>query len=96
MRRGDVHWVRNLRAAGEADIAFRGRHEHVRATELDHAAAVEFFGVILPRFVGRFPWFGRAFARVLFRAVGPEVLNDPESAATTKPLSAGGKRRTQR
>src|SRR5947208_9430384 len=40
---GPVHWVRNLRAAGEADIRLRGRSVHVRARELDHAAAVEFF-----------------------------------------------------
>ena len=83
---GAVQWVRNLRAAGEADLEIRGRREHVTATELDHAAAVEFFDQILPRFIGRFPWFGRAFASLLFRLAGPEVLDDPVRAATTKPV----------
>ena len=32
---GEVHWVRNLRAAGRATIEFRGRKEDVSATELD-------------------------------------------------------------
>src|SRR6476660_9684511 len=48
---GDVNWTRNLRAAGEADIQLHGRREHVRATELDPAAAEEFFGVTLPKYV---------------------------------------------
>jgi deazaflavin-dependent oxidoreductase (nitroreductase family) len=33
---GDVHWVRNLRAAGRATITVRGRKEEVLSTELDH------------------------------------------------------------
>ncbi|HEU4672829.1 MAG TPA: nitroreductase family deazaflavin-dependent oxidoreductase [Candidatus Limnocylindrales bacterium] len=40
---GDVNWVRNLRAAGEATISFRGREETVRARELDHDERVGFF-----------------------------------------------------
>ena len=83
---GDVNWTRNLRAAGEADVLLHGRREHVRARELDAAAAEEFFGVTLREYVGRFPWFGRAFARLLFGLVGPEVLNDPAKAAATKPV----------
>ena len=83
---GDVHWVRNLRAAGEADIRIRGRNQHVRATELDPTAARVFFGEILPGFIARFPWFGRAFARALFGLVGPEVLSDPERAAAARPV----------
>ncbi len=83
---GDVQWTRNLRAAGEADIRLHGRDEHVRAVELDHAAALEFFGVTLRRYVGRFPLVGRAFARVLFGLVGPEVLDDPMKAAATRPV----------
>lgn len=33
--RGDTQWVRNLRAAGEAELSRRGKRERVRATELD-------------------------------------------------------------
>lgn len=83
---GDVQWTKNLRAAGEADIERRGRREHVVARELDHAEAVEWFGETLPAYVGRFPWLGRAFARVLFGAIGPVILSDPEAAAATRPV----------
>src|SRR5262245_12121165 len=83
---GDVNWTRNLRAAGEAEVRLHGRTEHVRASELDPAAAEEFFGVTLHRYVAQFPWFGRGFARLLFGLVGPEVLNDPAKAAATRPV----------
>jgi len=83
---GDVQWVRNLRAAGEADIRVHGKPLHVVASELDHAAATTFFGTTLPGYVGRFPWFGRAFAKLLFGSVAPEILNDPERAAATRPV----------
>jgi deazaflavin-dependent oxidoreductase (nitroreductase family) len=83
---GEVNWVRNLRAAGEAEIRIHGGIEHVRATELDQPAATMFFGTTLPGFIARFPWIGRAFARLLFGLVGPEVLNDPERAAATRPV----------
>ena len=83
---GDVHWVRNLRAAGEATVRLAGRDVAVTAHELDHAEAVEFFGTTMPRYIGRFPAFGRAFARVLFGLVGPEILADPQRAAETRPV----------
>ena len=85
---GDVNWVRNLRAAGEADLRIRGRVEHVRAQELDRAAATTFFGETLPGYVRRFPWFGRAFARLLFGVAAPEILDDPERAAATRPFAS--------
>jgi deazaflavin-dependent oxidoreductase (nitroreductase family) len=44
---GEVQWVRNLRAAGRATIAARGRKEDVRATELDPTQRVGFFRDIL-------------------------------------------------
>jgi deazaflavin-dependent oxidoreductase (nitroreductase family) len=83
---GDVHWVRNLRAAGEADLQIHGRTEHVTASELDPAAATAFFEDTLPRYVKAFPWLGRAFARVFFQIVGPEIRNDPERAVAAHPV----------
>jgi deazaflavin-dependent oxidoreductase (nitroreductase family) len=83
---GNVQWVRNLRAAGEGTIRVHGQEISVEARELDQAEAVNFFGVILPGYVARFPWFGRAFARLLFGLVGKEVLEDPERAAQTRPV----------
>jgi deazaflavin-dependent oxidoreductase (nitroreductase family) len=83
---GDVHWVRNLRAAGEAVVRLRGRDVRVNAHELTHDEAADFFGRLVPGYIGRFPWFGRAFARLLFGLVGPEILDDPVRAAETRPV----------
>jgi deazaflavin-dependent oxidoreductase (nitroreductase family) len=83
---GDVQWVRNLRAAGEAELQVDGAFEHMTASELDLAAGARFYGETLPAYIGRFPWLGRAFARVFFRIVGPELADDPERAAALHPV----------
>jgi hypothetical protein len=83
---GDVQWVRNLRAAGDATIREHRVTVTVTARELEGAEAVEFYRVTLRGYVARFPWFGRAFARLLFGLVGKEVLDDPELAVTTRPV----------
>ena len=83
---GDVQWVRNLRAAGEATVRDRGREVPYAAHELDREQAVDFFGRIIPAYIGRFPRIGRAFGRALFGLVGPEILNDPAKAAQTRPV----------
>ena len=61
---GDVHWVRNLRAAGRATINVRGRKEEVKATELDSNERVGFFRDVLGPFARRIP-FGVWFIRVV-------------------------------
>jgi deazaflavin-dependent oxidoreductase (nitroreductase family) len=73
---GDVHWVRNLRAAGRATIEVRGLKEEVSATELDAARRLEFFRDVLGPFARRIP-FGISFARI----VDGVDLNDPVAAA---------------
>jgi len=83
---GEVQWVRNLRAAGEADIQIHGGTEHVTAVELTPDATRAFFGNALPGFIARFPWIGRGFARVLFGLAAPEILNDPDRAAAKHPV----------
>jgi deazaflavin-dependent oxidoreductase (nitroreductase family) len=83
---GDVQWVRNLRAAGEAEVAVRGRVEPVVARELDRTEATEFYAHILPAYTSRLPWFGRLFTRVIFATAAPEVRDDPERAALTRPV----------
>jgi deazaflavin-dependent oxidoreductase (nitroreductase family) len=73
---GEVNWVRNLRAAGRATIAKRGRKEEVSATELDEAQRVEFFRDVLGPFARSIPlgyWF--------IRLVDGVDLNDPMEAA---------------
>ena len=73
---GDVHWVRNLRAAGRATITVRRRKEEVRATELDAAERVAFFRDVLGPFA-RTLRGGVTFIRV----VDGVDLNDPVAAA---------------
>jgi deazaflavin-dependent oxidoreductase (nitroreductase family) len=76
---GDVHWVRNLRAAGRATITVRRRNEDVRATELGHAERVEFFRDVLGPLARRIRfgvWFIRTFDGV--------DLNDPVGVAESR------------
>jgi deazaflavin-dependent oxidoreductase (nitroreductase family) len=59
---GEVHWVRNLRAAGQATITVHGQKEKVMATELDAAQRVGFFRDVyapLARSIPFGPWFVR-------------------------------------
>src|SRR6266566_7616382 len=61
---GDVQWVRNLRAAGQATVTLRRRKEEVRATELDNTQRVGFFRDVLGPLARGIP-FGFAFYRVV-------------------------------
>ena len=80
---GEAHWVRNLRAAGEATITVRKREEAVQATELDQADAVAFFRDVMGPLARRIP-FGTTFLRL----VDGIDVNDPVSAATGHPVFA--------
>jgi deazaflavin-dependent oxidoreductase (nitroreductase family) len=73
---GDVNWVRNLRAAGQATIAWRGHQEHVTATELNGSERVAFFRDVLGPLAQRIP-LGAWFIRV----VDGVDLRDPVGAA---------------
>jgi deazaflavin-dependent oxidoreductase (nitroreductase family) len=83
---GEVQWVRNLRAAGEADIEVRGRREHVIAVALDRDEATAFFRDVLQPYVRSFPLLGRVFGRLLFGLIAPEILTDPARAAELRPV----------
>jgi deazaflavin-dependent oxidoreductase (nitroreductase family) len=78
---GDVHWVRNLRAAGRATITVRGRKEEVRATELDPTQRVAFFHDTLGPVARGIP-FGVRFIRI----VDGVDLDDPLEAAEGRPV----------
>src|SRR5258708_10251331 len=52
---GDVNWVRNLRAAGEATLRISRREEAVTAIELSTDERVAFFRDLLGPFVRRIP-----------------------------------------
>jgi deazaflavin-dependent oxidoreductase (nitroreductase family) len=73
---GEVHWVRNLRAAGGATITVRGRKEEVQATELDPAERVAFFRDTLGPVARGIP-FGVSFIRI----VDGVDINRPQEAA---------------
>jgi deazaflavin-dependent oxidoreductase (nitroreductase family) len=73
---GEVHWVRNLRAAGRATITVRGRKEEVRTTELDPTERVAFFRDTLGPVARGIP-FGVRFIRI----VDGVDLNHPLEAA---------------
>jgi deazaflavin-dependent oxidoreductase (nitroreductase family) len=73
---GEVHWVRNLRAAGRATINVRGRKEDVIATELDPAQRLAFFRDTMGPFAR-----GYRFGVPLIRIVDGVDLDDPVGAA---------------
>jgi deazaflavin-dependent oxidoreductase (nitroreductase family) len=72
---GDVHWVRNLRAAGRATITVRRLSEHVRTTELDPTQGVAFFRDVLGPLARGIP-FGLQFVRI----INSGDLRDPVEA----------------
>jgi deazaflavin-dependent oxidoreductase (nitroreductase family) len=73
---GEVHWVRNLRAAGVATIAVRGKKEEVGATELDPTERVAFFRDVLGPLARGIP-FGVTFIRFVD---GVDVTHPVEAA----------------
>jgi deazaflavin-dependent oxidoreductase (nitroreductase family) len=83
---GEVHWIRNLRAAGEALIERDGRQVAVRAVALSPEAGEAFYRDILAPYIGRLPLVWRVVTRTLLRRMAPEVLADPANAARTRPV----------
>jgi hypothetical protein len=67
-------------------LRIHGKDERVTTRELDRDNAVRFYREDLPRSIRNFPWYGRAFAKVFFGLVGPELANDPELAAERHPV----------
>lgn len=79
---GEVNWVRNLRAAGEATLTVGRRHEDVEASELDIPARTAFFRDVLGPYVRRLPVGG-----LLLEVLGAtEILVDPAGAAERRPV----------
>jgi deazaflavin-dependent oxidoreductase (nitroreductase family) len=79
---GDVNWVRNLRAAGEATITSGNLRSKVRAVELSKAEKVAFFRDVLGPYVERLRG-GRFLAGILGLS---DVLKDPSVAADRLPV----------
>jgi len=83
---GEVHWVRNLRAAREASIHVGGRELAVTARELPRDEAVDFFKRVLPAYAAALPFRWRLFVRLFLRVVAGEILLDPARAAAHHPV----------
>ena len=77
---GEVHWVRNLRAAGRATINIRGRTEEVRATELDAQERLAFFRDVLGP-LARSLRFGTTFIRLVD---GVDITRPVEAAESRR------------
>ena len=78
---GDVNWVRNLRAAGEATLTIKGRPEPVQAMALSPEEAASFFKNVLGPYARRTPLIRFVLKRVLGAG---ELLSDPEGSAQRK------------
>ncbi len=79
---GEVNWVRNLRASGEAIVTIGRRQEPVTAVALTPEQGAAFFQDVLGPYIRRLligPW--------LIRILGAgEILTDPVGAAQRHPV----------
>lgn len=83
---GDVHWVRNLRAAGGGDIVLDGHPTKVTAVELDRAQAEWFYRDVVGPYLARVPRILQILVRAVFRHVAPDILTNPAMAARKRPV----------
>jgi deazaflavin-dependent oxidoreductase (nitroreductase family) len=82
---GDVNWVRNLRAAGQASLTIARRQENVTATELQSDERVVFFRDLMGPYVKRIPL---GLGRLMIGSVlgAKDILEDPAAAAERHPV----------
>jgi len=82
---GDVNWVRNLRAAGQATLTFGRREELVTAKELTEGEKVAFFRDLMGPFVRRIPL---GLGRLMLGSVlgAKDIVDDPVGAAQRHPV----------
>ncbi len=79
---GETNWVRNLRAAGEAEISTGRSVERMRAVELTREQTTRFFTEVLGPYAG-----GGAIRRLVLRILGAsEIVTDPAAAAAKRPV----------
>jgi deazaflavin-dependent oxidoreductase (nitroreductase family) len=79
---GEVNWVRNLRATGQATVSVGKRNEDVKAVELGPEAGTAFFRDVLGPYVRRM-----RIGSVLLGMLGAgDILKDPAGAAAKRPV----------
>jgi len=82
---GEVNWVQNLRAAGQATITSNRRSQPVNAVELSNPEATAFYRDTLGPYVRRIPLgLGRFMLGSVLGA--GDLLTDPEGAAKRHPV----------
>jgi deazaflavin-dependent oxidoreductase (nitroreductase family) len=82
---GDVNWVRNLRASGEATITVGRKREAVTAIELSNEERIAFFRDRMGPYVRTIPLgLGRFMIGTVLGA--GEILDDPVGAAERHPV----------
>src|SRR6266513_1527504 len=79
---GDVNWVRNLRAAGEATLSVGQRREALTAVELTGDARTAFFRDVLGPYVRKL----RVGPMLLAILGAGDILKDPAAAAAKRPV----------
>ena len=80
---GEVNWVRNLRAAGQATVTSKRRSQPVTAVELSATEAAAFYRDTLTPYVSRLP-LGRWMLGSVLGA--GDILTDPDGAAHRHPV----------
>ena len=80
---GQVHWVRNLRAAGHARLTVGKRSEELAARELSIEERAAFFRNVITPYVAHL----RVVGGLLLALLGArEIVEDPDAAARTRPV----------
>ena len=80
---GEVNWVRNLRASGQATLTVGRRQELVTAIELTPEGATDFFRDVLGPYVRRLPLGPWMIGSVLG---AKDILEDPMAAGERHPV----------
>jgi deazaflavin-dependent oxidoreductase (nitroreductase family) len=80
---GDVNWVRNLRASGQATLTIGKQRELVTAIELTPEGAAGFFRDVLGPYVRRLPLGKWMIGSVLG---AKDILEDPVAAGERHPV----------
>jgi deazaflavin-dependent oxidoreductase (nitroreductase family) len=82
---GDVNWVRNLRASGEATLTISRKEQAVTAIELSKEERIAFFRDRMGPYVKRIPL---GLGRLIIGSVlgAREMLDDPVDAAERHPV----------
>ena len=79
---GDVHWVRNLRTAGEGEIRVGGQPKRIRAQEYGTVEAAAWMRDMLAPHIQGMPIATRLGSSIFAR----DLLADPERAAVSHPV----------